>query len=235
MLLNIMEEWGGKYSTKGEAWETLKGISACFDIQLQGVLAETEKEVMPELETKADIVDEENAETSPLLANEEHNENSEKEVLAKSESAQVKKRTGIINENDTEGIPLDAEVGKEEVVTSDGTREIQGKRQPKTANVNKEHNKETEAEQDMIVLQKNTLGNVFYTKESSINKGRQTEGSTDQKFPGEASQATTERAKSGQNVHRVSEETKPSTSSRKRKDPSESSPGAESGSKQTDV
>ena len=89
ILFNIMEEWGGKYYTKGEAWETLKGICASSDIQLQDILQQTEKEVMPELETKADIVDEENAETSPLLANEEHNENSEKEVLAKSESDQL--------------------------------------------------------------------------------------------------------------------------------------------------
>ena len=132
MLLNIMEEWGDKYSTKGEAWETLKGICASSDIQLQDVLAETEKEVMPELETKADIIDEEYAETSPLLANEEHNENSEKEVLAKSESDQMNskeaaKKTGIINTNVTEGTPLDAEIGKEEAVTSDWRSEIQGK------------------------------------------------------------------------------------------------------------
>ena len=91
-----MEKWGGKYYTKGEAWETLKGICANSDIQLLDVLQQTEKEVMPELETKADIVDEENAETSPLLANEEHNENSEKEVLAKSESGQVNSKESHI-------------------------------------------------------------------------------------------------------------------------------------------
>ena len=87
----------------------------------------------------------------------------------------------------------------------------------------------------MIVLHKNTQGNVVYTNESSINKGRETEDSTGQKFQGEASQAITERAKSDQNVHGVSEETKPSRSSQERNDPSESSPGAKSGSKQTDV
>ena len=299
MLLNMMKKWGGKYSTKGEAWETLKRLCASSDIQLQGVLAETEKEVIPEQETKADIVDEENAETSPLLTNEEHNENSGKEVLAKSELDQVNsneaaKKTRIIIENNTEGTMNDAEIGKEEVVTSDGTREIQGKRQPaiaekgkaeigkeevvtsdgtreiqgkrqpaiaekgkaeigkevvtsdgtreiqgkrqpEIANFNMSHIKGTQAEQDMIVLHKNTQGNVVYTNESSINKGRQTEGSTDREFSGKASQTATERAKSGKNVHRVSEETKPSTSSREREDPSESSSGAKSGSKQTAV
>ena len=236
MLLNIMEEWGGKYSTKGEAWETLKGICASCDIQLQGILAETEKDVMPELETKADIVDEEKTETSPLLANEEHDENSGKEVLAESESDQVNSKeaakTGIINENDTEETLLDAEIGKEVVVTSDETREIQGKGQPEISNDNKSHIKGTQAEQDnMVVLHKNTQGNVVYTNESSVNKVRQTEDSTDQTFPGEASQAITERAKNDQNVHGVSEETKPSMISQERKDPSESSPGAKSGSK----
>ena len=233
ILFNIMEELGGKYNTKGEAWETLKGICASSDIRLQGLLAETEKEVMPELEIKADIIDEENEETIPFLANEEHNENSEKEVVGKSKSDQMNskeaaKKTGITNKNDTEGSPLDTEKGKEEVVTSDGTKEKQEKRQP--------HIKGTQAEQDMIALHENTTqGNVVYTNESSINKGRQTEGSTDKKFPGEASQAATESTKSDQNVHRVSEETIPSTSQQERKDPNESSPGAESGSKQTDV
>ena len=239
MLLNIMEEWGDKYSTKGEAWETLKGICASSDIQLQGILAETEKEVMPELETKADIVDEENAETNPLLGNEEHNENSEKEVLAKSESDQVNsneaaKKTGIINANVTEGTSLDAEIEKEEAVASDGTREIQGKRQPEIPK-EKSQTEGLQDEQDMVVLHKNIQGNIVYTNKSSINTGKQTEGSTDRKLPREASQTATERPKSDQNVHRVSEETKPSTSSGERKDPTESSPGAKSGSKQTDV
>ena len=152
-----MEEWGGKYNTKGEAWVTLKGICASSDIQLQDVLAEIEKEVMPELETKADIVDEENAETSPLLENEEHNENSGKDVLAESSqvnSKEAAKNNGIKDENDTETTPLNAEIGKAEVVTSDGRREIQGKRQPETANINKSHSKRTQAEQDMIVRTK---------------------------------------------------------------------------------
>ena len=236
ILFNIMEEWGGKYNTKGEAWETLKGICASSDIRLQDVLQQTEKEVMPEVETEADIVDEENEETIPFLANEEHNENSEKEVVGKSESDQMNskeaaKKTIITNKNDTEGSPLDTKKGKEEVVTSDGTKEKQEERQPEIA-----HIKGTQAEQDMIALHENTTqGNVVYTKESSINKGRQTEGSTDQKFPGEAPQAATESTKSDQNVHRVYEETIPSTSQQERKDPNESSPGAESGSKQTDV
>ena len=234
-----MEEWGGKYNAKGEAWETLKGICASSDIQLLGVLVDTEKEVMPELETKADIVDEDNAETSPLLANEEHNKNSEKEGLAKSEPDQVNSKkaatkTGIINTNVTEGTLLDAEIGKE-AVASDSTREIQGKGQPEIANVTKSHIKGTEAEQDMIVLHKNTPGNVVYTNTSSTNKGRQTEGSTDEKLTREASQAATERAKGDQHVHRVSKETKQSTSSQERKDPSESSSTAKSGSKQTTV
>ena len=118
-----MEEWGGKYISKREAWETLKGMCASSDIQLQDVLEETEKEVMLELDTKADIVDEENAETSPLLANEEHNENSEKEILAISESDQLDSKES--------------------------------------------HIKGTQAEQEMIVLHKNTQGNIVYTKSRS--------------------------------------------------------------------
>ena len=228
-----MEEWGGKYSTKGEAWETLKGICASSDIQLQGVLEETEKEVMAEQETQADIADEEQGETSPLLA--KHNKNSE--VLAESESDRANskeaKKTSIIIENDTERTPLNADREKEDTINTDGTKE---KQQPQIANVNKSPIKGTQAEQDMtVVLHKNTQGNVFNTNKSSMNKERQTESATDQKISGEALTTATERVTIGQNVNRTAEETKPSMSSQERKEPRDSLPRAKSGSIETGV
>ena len=64
-----MNEWGSKYNSETDAWEALKGICGRSDIQLQGQLEETEKEVMPEPEIKAEFPDETNKE-EPEIADE---------------------------------------------------------------------------------------------------------------------------------------------------------------------
>ena len=70
ILLNIMKEWGSKYNSETKAWEALKGICGRSDIHLQGLLEETEKEVMPQPEIKEEpgIANEEDSERDPLMS-----------------------------------------------------------------------------------------------------------------------------------------------------------------------
>ena len=75
ILLDIMKGWRSKYNSESEAWEALKGICRGSDIQLQGHLEETEKEVMPqpEIKEKPGIANEKDSERDPLMSETLHN------------------------------------------------------------------------------------------------------------------------------------------------------------------